>query len=256
MAGMPGGLPVPPELQRGTHKSRDAWIASGRFAAALLAETVQRPDLSGVDVLDVGCGTKIVKTIIDDGLPVGRYVGVDVASEVIEWLDANVVDPRFEFHHFAARNDLYNPTGPSLSEVDRLPVGNDTFDLICLFSVFTHLAPDDYVEMLRLTRQHIRPDGLLLFSVFIDEPDGAGSPYRDKINEALASGDPEAQAKFAEVFAQREQGYWDAIPERPLEQARYTRAKALELIDQSDWELIALHPRSEHIQHHAVCRPV
>src|SRR6476646_1504034 len=88
MAGTTSGLPVPPELQRSAHGARrDEWIASGQFATALLAETVDRPDLAGVSVLDVGCGTKIVKTILDNELPIGRYVGIDVAAEVIDWLD-------------------------------------------------------------------------------------------------------------------------------------------------------------------------
>ena len=54
-------------------------------------------------------------------------------------------DSRFEFHHLPASNDLYNPDGTPLGEFERLPAELEAFDLICLFSVFTHLAPDDYV---------------------------------------------------------------------------------------------------------------
>ena len=50
-------------------------------------------------------------------------------------------DPRFEFHHFDARNELYNPTGTPLADFEELPVGSARFDLISLFSVFTHLTP-------------------------------------------------------------------------------------------------------------------
>jgi len=88
------GLPVPPELQRSAHRDRQEWVDSGLFAVDLLGRTVGRDDLTGVDVLDVGCGTKIVKTLLDNDRAVGRYVGIDVAAPVIEWLRANVSDPR------------------------------------------------------------------------------------------------------------------------------------------------------------------
>jgi hypothetical protein len=70
-------------------------------------------------------------------LPTGHYAGIDVEPEVIEWLQANVPDPRFEFHHLDAHNALYNPHGKPLESFDLLPVGPRHFDLICLFSVFT-----------------------------------------------------------------------------------------------------------------------
>jgi SAM-dependent methyltransferase len=225
------------------------------FAVDLLCATVRRPDLAGVSVLDVGCGTKLVKTILDGGRPIGRYVGVDVSARVIDWLRANVDDPRFEFQHLGARNDLYNPEGPLLSEFEQLPV-NGQFDLICLFSVFTHLAPDDFVAMLRLTRRHVKPDGVLLFSLFIDDP----TPYVRLLEEALASDDPalvqRAEASVAAAAANPFHGYRDAVPDQPLMQARYTQKYALELIDGTGWEVVALHPPGEHIQHHIICRPI
>jgi len=251
-------LPVPRGLQRSAHRDRDEWVASGVFAVELLCRTLEVDDLDGVEVLDVGCGTKVVKTLLDGDLPIGRYVGVDVAAEVIDWLQANVGDPRFEFHHFAARNDLYNPSGPPLREFEDLPVGGARFDLICLFSVFTHLAPEDYVAMLRLARRHIKPTGRLLFSVFIDELDKP-SQFEEVVQAALNSDDPavraRAEARLADALRQREDGYWDAVPEQPLLQARYTRAYALELIDGTGWEVLSVHPREEYIQHHIVCVP-
>ena len=249
-------LPVPLGLQRSAHRDAQEWIDSGVFAVDLLCATVRRPDLAGVSVLDVGCGTKLVKTILDGGRPIGRYVGVDVSARVIDWLRANVDDPRFEFQHVGARNDLYNPNGPLLSEFERLPV-NEQFDLICLFSVVTHLAPDDFVAMLRLTRRHVKPDGVLLFSLFIDDP----TNYVRLLEAGLASDDPatveKAEAAMAAAAAADPgPGYWDAVPDQPLMQARYTQEYALELIDGTGWEVVALKPPGEHIQHHIICRPI
>jgi SAM-dependent methyltransferase len=210
-------------------------------------------------VLDVGCGTKVVKTLLDNSLPIGRYVGVDVSDAVIEWLEANVTDPRFEFHHLNARNDLYNPSGTPLQEFDELPVKGSRFDLICLFSVFTHLAPDDYVAMLHLLRKHVRPTGRLLFSVFLNDPDNPNALTR-ALQAQLASDDPakvrEAEAAIARGLALKQGGFLDAVPEQPLLQAHYDKDFALELIDGTGWHVESLHPPNQHIQHHFVCRPV
>ena len=57
-------------------QERDEWIKSGRFALDLLARSIGRPDLQGVDLLDVGCGTKLAKVMLDESLPLGHYTGL------------------------------------------------------------------------------------------------------------------------------------------------------------------------------------
>ena len=270
------GLPVPRGLERSLYRDRQEWIDSGKFAVELLCRTMSRRDLDGVDILDVGCGTKIVKTLLDDSLPVGRYVGVDVSDAVIDWLSANVTDRRFEFHRLDARNDLYNPTGTPLDEFQRLPVGKNCFDLICLFSVFTHLAPDDYVAMLRLLRRHVKEDGRLLFSLFMTDPAQASESARaleaglasdDQVSEwaraieaGLASDDPtvveQMKTALARPRAAKSRGFLDEDPDQPLLRAVYDKDLALELIEGTGWEVMSVNPPEHHIQHYIVCRPV
>jgi SAM-dependent methyltransferase len=228
------------------------------FCTALLCRTVGQEDLGGIELLDVGCGTKIVKTLLDASIPVGRYVGVDIYSPIIDWLDANVSDPRFEFHHFDARNELYNPGGTPLTEFEELPVGSARFDLISLFSVFTHLNPEDYVAMLRLLRKYVKPDGTLLFSLFLNDPDHP-SVYAQALQAKLASDDPavvaEATAVVAKALAAKDRGFLDEIPEKPLMRARYDKDFALELIDGTGWEVASVNPPEAHIQNYIICRP-
>jgi hypothetical protein len=47
--------------------------------------------------------------------------------------------------------------------------------VICLYSVFTHLSPADYVTMLKILRRYVRPEGRLV-PLFVDEltDDGLG----------------------------------------------------------------------------------
>ena len=68
----------------------------------------------GRRALDFGCGVRFAQAIVNRGIPVGRYVGVDVYREMIEFLTANVTDPRLEFVHLDAHNALYNPAGRPL----------------------------------------------------------------------------------------------------------------------------------------------
>lgn len=258
-------LDVPKHLQRGRHRSDDDWLASALALLGLLAETFERPDLSTTTLLDVGCGTKLTKVILEQGVPIGRYVGVDTADDIIEFLAANVDDPRFSFHHLDAHNDLYNPHGRPLASYDRLPIGDDAFDIISLFSVFTHLAPHDYRAMLEVLRPHVAPDGGLLFSLFVDQgvPPEHREAFERELHRRRDAGDP-AVLKALEARAAAEAAgepliadFVDAVPDRPLLEAVYSERYARELIEGSGWEAVELHaPRRPFIQHYFVCRPV
>ena len=253
-------LEVPLELRRGKRNTEGEWLPAALRLLELLATTIGQADLGATSVLDMGCGTKFTAAIVNHGVPIRRYVGIDTDAEVIEFLAQHVDDPRLDFHHLDVHNDLYNQTGQPLSSFDRLPVGDERFDVISLFSVFTHLAPHDYTAMLRLLRPHVEPDGRLLYSVFIDEggadPD---DPFTAEVQRRLEAGDPEVLA----AVAQQEAGgrtvpdFVDRIPEQPLMEAVYSEPYARQLIEGTGWEVIALHrPVRPIIQHHFLCRPV
>ena len=122
--------------------------------------------------------------------------------------------------------------------------------------MFTHLAPADYVAMLRLLRRHVKPDGRLVFSLFMKDPQNLAAALEAR----LASSDPavaeQAQATLERALANPDRGFVDAIPDRPLEQAWYNKDYALQLIEGTGWEVMSLHPPERHIQHYMICRPV
>lgn len=251
-------VPFPEGLHRSAYDDRAEWMASARFTTDLLARTVGRPRLQGVQVLDVGCGTKVVKALLDDQWPVGRYVGIDVDASVISWLDEQVDDERFVFRHMDARNDLYNPGGVPLGQIERLPVGDEPFDLICLFSVFTHLDPSDFVSMLQLLRPHLAPHGHLVFSLFLTDPQGT---WAKLVERSLASDDPEvvarAEAAIGEAMQNPGPGFVDEVPEIPLMRARYDRHYARSLVAESGgWHIEAIEPPTPYIQNYMVCTPI
>jgi SAM-dependent methyltransferase len=201
-------LDVPPSLRRTLQPTEDDWIASAERSIELLCRVRGVANLGATSVLDVGCGTKIVKTLLERDLPIGRYVGVDVSREVIDFLRANVDDPRFEFQRVNLHNDLYNPEGNPLggAETPLLSTG-EQFDVVSLFSVFTHLAPHDFPSMLRAVRPHAARDGRLIFSLFINEG-GRVDPraelaLRAHLDQRLAEHDPEVEARVTRAIVSR-----------------------------------------------------
>lgn len=218
-------LRVPPELRRGAAKGdEERQIEQGVRLLDLVRERAGLTTLAHTRILDVGCGTKLAQAIVNRGVPVGRYVGLDVYAEMIDFLQKEVTDPRLAFHHVDFHNAMYNPRGKKMSANDVLPVGDERFDLIVLFSVFTHLAPDDYHTMLRVLRKHVADGGHLIFTLFID---------------------PLPTADFR-----------DAVPEKPLLWAYYSEAHARALILGTGWVADELHEPTEDTQHYFVCRPV
>jgi SAM-dependent methyltransferase len=125
--------------------------------------------LADLNVLDVGCGVRLTMTIINRQVSIKSYTGVEVATSIVDFLNQDVAahDPRFKFLHWNAHNEMYNPNGVPLSTFERLPT-EETFDIIWAFSLFTHLNPSDSSVLLRILRKHIRPNGRLFFSAFID----------------------------------------------------------------------------------------
>ena len=196
---------------------------TGSTLMSLVVERLGLVDLAKSDVLDVGCGVRFTQAIVNCDIPIGSYTGVDVYRPLIEYLQREVDDPRFRFLHWDAQNDRYNPEGVKLTPESRLPIRGD-FDIIWLFSVFTHLYPDDASALLSILRQHVRPNGALFFSAFVDD-----------------------------VVARFE----DRIPEDPLAYPCYSKSYMEQLIVGAGWTVSYVGPPShEHfIQHYFVCRP-
>jgi SAM-dependent methyltransferase len=218
-------LIIPDELHRNApdvHASGPE--NTGSILMNLVVEKLGLKDLSESDVLDVGCGVRFTQAIINRDIPIKSYTGVDVHRPLIEHLQREVEDPRFSFAYWDAQNARYNPEGVKITPESRLPV-EGTFDIIWLFSVFTHLDSSDANAMLAILRRHVRPGGALFFSAFLD----------DTVDS-----------------------FEDRIPEHPLSHPCYAERYLRELIEANGWRVASVSPPSRElfIQHHLVCYPV
>ena len=198
---------------------------TGELLMNLAMRRLGMASLADLDILDVGCGVRFTQAIINRSIPIKSYTGLEVHKPLVDFLNENVApfDDRFRFLHWNVRNSMYNQEGTELSGRQDLPTA-ESFDLIWLFSVFTHLDPTDAQVMLQILRRHIRPKGKLFFSAFID----------DNLT-----------------------GFEDRVKDAPLFKAYYGRAYIQSLIEQTGWVVEGFFDKDESrfIQHHFVCAP-
>ena len=183
-------------------------------------------DLAGKDVLDFGCGVRFADTFMNRDAPVGHYVGVDVYKEMVDFLIANATDPRLSFFHLDARNPLYNADGEPFGPDSPLPVGERTFDVLCMFSVITHQIPQDAAAIFAVLRRYAKPDARLFFSVFLGEGD---------------------------------QDYYEVFPDQPTLLSAYRPGYLTDMLEAAGWRVVSTvrqSPEDPTIADSLLCEPI
>lgn len=102
-------------------------------------------------ILDIGCGTGKLAAILHPYLSGnGCYFGTDIGKEGVLYCQDRFARENFHFQ---------------VSEPDAIPITDQKFDLIVLFSVFTHTYPEVTEALLRESAQVLKPDGIILADV-------------------------------------------------------------------------------------------
>lgn len=101
--------------------------------------------------------------------PHGGYDGLEIVKEGIDWCRQNITSrfPHFRFHHLDIYNKLYNPTGTMQSSEVTFPFEAETFDVIVLTSVFTHMLEQDVERYYSEIERVLKPDGRVYSTMFI-----------------------------------------------------------------------------------------
>jgi SAM-dependent methyltransferase len=168
-------------------------------------------DLQGDDTLDFGCGCRFADAIINKKLPVKSYTGIDVDREMIEFIRAHAQDSRLRFFHWDAYNPHYNPGGFHLSPNTQLPTADQTFDLICMFSVITHQSPNDTEALFSIFRTCIRPTGRMFFSADLQD---------------------------------MEEDYKEMLPEQPTGHSAYSLRALMGIAQRTGWRVLTVEGKS------------
>ena len=136
----------------------------------LLGELVQLGRIAPHDrVVDIGCGPGRLAYRLQTYLgPAGIYTGIDPNLACIEWLtEAYKWRRDFDFHHIDVRNGLYNPAGAVEPREFKIPINDETQDIVTMFSLMTHMLPQDIEPYLREARRVLIPGGWILVSMFL-----------------------------------------------------------------------------------------
>lgn len=118
-------------------------------------------------ILDIGCGVgRLPIGLLARHMPFLSYLGLDVDAKRIKWCNQNLQtnDKRLAFQFVDIRNDRYNPGGKAQSDIG---ISDKKFDIIYLYSVFSHLMQSDVEEYLRILRYSLTDFGCCFVTMFV-----------------------------------------------------------------------------------------
>jgi SAM-dependent methyltransferase len=102
-------------------------------------------------LIDVGCGSGRLAKPLAEYLT-GKYLGIDIVSELVD-----------HARQFVGRPDWRFELAKGLS----IPEEDATADMVCFFSVFTHLLHEQTYVYLQDAKRVLKPGGRIVFS-FLD----------------------------------------------------------------------------------------
>jgi SAM-dependent methyltransferase len=124
-------------------------------------------------VLDIGCGAGRWADALTGYLTEeGRYDGLDVLPDRIAQAERRVGRkyPNFHFHLINVFNTHYNPQANTQVSDFRFPFEDEEFDLVILYSVFTHMLPEDVERYFAEIRRLLKSGGRMLASYLLLNP--------------------------------------------------------------------------------------
>lgn len=150
------------------------FIGSGDFVKTGEMIRDQLITLGGLEphhrVLDVGCGLGRVAVPLTGYLDRnGSYEGFDIVKSAIRWCDRHINSryPNFQFRHIDLKNDLYNLRTRHEAKDFVFPYPDESFNLVFLTSVFTHMVMADVENYLGQIHRVLKTGGVGFTTFFM-----------------------------------------------------------------------------------------
>jgi SAM-dependent methyltransferase len=185
-------------------------------------------------ILDVGCGCGLMALFLKDYLDEGgRYVGIDIHRPSISWCGKNIGDrhPNFRFAHIDVKSLAYNPKGAHSADDYTLSFEAQTFDVILLKSVFTHMRPLEVENYLEEVSRLLKSGGRCLATFFLLNEEQArlaeeGRQLQFNFGEGVwryvYEHSPESAVAYEESFVQGVLRKNGLILQEPIHYGRWT----------------------------------
>jgi ubiquinone/menaquinone biosynthesis C-methylase UbiE len=154
-------------------------------------------------ILDVGCGCgRLAVPLTKYMNEKGAYWGFDISKKCIDWCVSHISlkFPNFNFQFVNIRNKHYNPKGRIKASEFKFPYNDETFDVVSLTSVFTHLLPADLENYLSEISRVLKPNGRCLITYFLINQE----------SQQLSNSLPKDK-----IFKDTEQGYFTQNKQNP-----------------------------------------
>lgn len=157
-----------------TPPRRMIFIGNGNYKAIGNEFVGYFKDLCGLkpddSVLDVGCGLGRMAAPLTQYLnSTARYEGFDIVEKAIDWATKHITAkfPNFHFTYTPLYNKLYTDNVTAVAEKFRFPYEDESFDLVYLTSVFTHMLPADLENYMSEISRVLKKGGKCLITYFL-----------------------------------------------------------------------------------------
>jgi SAM-dependent methyltransferase len=142
-----------------------------RSGETLVQRLVDLADLAPESkLLDVGSGNGRLPVALTRFLDAnGLYVGLDIVPSGIKWCTENISSkhPNFSFTLADIYNSEYHPKGRFKASEYKFPFSDETFDLVVLVSVFTHMLPPDMENYVAEISRVLKRNGRCFATYFL-----------------------------------------------------------------------------------------
>ncbi len=125
-------------------------------------------------VLDIGCGIgRLAFPLLEYLDESGGYDGFDTFPVGVNWCAENITPefPNFNFSLVDIFNTTYNPSGQVKGSEFVFPYEDNSFDLVILNSVFTHMMPDDIIHYISEIKRVLNDGGRIFATFFLINKD-------------------------------------------------------------------------------------
>lgn len=108
------------------------------------------------NIVEIGCGCgRMVKPLFESAKYRGRYVGIDIDQEMLEWCEKHYKREGFSYIQSPHDSTTYGVGStsdrgyPATSGFWKMPIADNTIDFVFSTSLFTHLLEAELVNYIR-----------------------------------------------------------------------------------------------------------